>query len=398
MLLGVVGILLAAAIAYIPAYSAGYIWDDDAYIVNNTVIQRPEGLKEIWTSLTVTPQFYPAVFTTFWVEHRLWGLEPAGYHAVNVGIHGIASVLVWLVLRRLGLRGAWVAGLVFAVHPVHVESVAWVTERKNTLSGMFYLMALLAYLRAFDIPRRLAAPRGMGFTAGWYAVSVGLFVLALLSKTITCSLPAVIVLILWWKRPVWRWRELIPTLPMFALGLAAARLTVWVEQHHVGAKDLELGLTPAGRVLIAGRAVWFYLGKLVWPTDLTFIYEKWVIDPGVWWQWVYPAGVVAVLAGLWVMRGRIGKGPLVAGLCFCGTLVPALGFVDVYPMRYSWVADHFQYLASVAVVGAVLNGAKRANRAKAANTGEGHSGTGGGGRRFGSVGITGIWRRCGGRR
>jgi len=348
---GSVLLLAMTLIAYIPAFFAGYIWDDDSYLTANPVLRHPDGLRLTWTHLRANPQFYPLVFTTFWLEMRAWGLHPLGYHAVNVLLHAGSAILLWRLLRRLEVPWAWLAAAIFAVHPVHAESVAWITERKNTLSLLFYLGALSAYLRfsplieaAEPLPRRW----------GWYPIALLLFAGALLSKTVTCSLPAAIVLLIWWKRSRIRLGDLWPLAPMFAMGLAAARVTSWLEHHHVRAKDLELGLSPVERVLIAGRATWFYFAKLVAPLNQTFIYPKWTIDASAAWQYVFPAGVALVIVALWLARHRVGRGPLVAALLYVGTLLPALGFVDIYPFRYSWVADHFQYHASVAMIAALV--------------------------------------------
>lgn len=342
--LGGVAILACTLFAYLPALQAGYVWDDDQYVTRNETLESVEGLGRIWTELGAVPQYYPIVHTSYWIEYRLWGLEPAGYHAVNIVLHALNAIVLWFVLWKLGLRFAWLAGLVFALHPVHVESVAWITERKNVLSAFFYLIALLLYLR-FDPPERTEIRR-------WalYGLSLASFALALLSKTVTCSLPAVILLLLWWKRGRVTPRDALPLVPWFVLGAALAWVTVTVERVHVGAQGPEWGLSFVERCLIAGRALWFYLGKLVWPVDLTFIYPRWAIDTSVAWQYVFPGAALAVVATLWILRRYLGRGPLVVALIFAGTLLPALGFFDVYPMRYSFVADHFQYLASAAVI------------------------------------------------
>ena len=189
-------LVLLVLLAYAPAYrTCGFIWDDDGYVEENKTLRSTVGLREIWLRPGATPQYYPLVFTTFWVEYHLWGLRPMGYHIVNVLLHGLNSGLLWLLLRRLNVSGAWFAAAIFALHPVHVESVAWVTERKNVLSGFFCLLAFLAYLRFAPPERPEEKPAWR-----WYAVSLGLFLAALLSKTITCSLPAVLVLVYWWKR------------------------------------------------------------------------------------------------------------------------------------------------------------------------------------------------------
>jgi len=268
--------------------------------------------------------------------HRLWGEQAIGYHVVNIGLHATSAFLLMLVLRRLAVPGALLAAVIFALHPVHVESVAWISELKNTLSGVLYLLAALAYL-AFDTTRR---PR-------YYLSAFALFVLALLSKTVVATLPAALLVVVWWKRGRLGWADIKPLAPMFALGIAAGLGTAWVERTYIGAEGAEFDLSPVERCLIAGRAVWFYAAKLVWPSPLMFIYPRWQISAAAPWQYLYPLSALAVLAGLWLLR-RWSRAPLAAALLFGGTLVPALGFVDVYPFRFSFVADHFQYLASVA--------------------------------------------------
>lgn len=342
-------LLALTVLAYWPAVNAGFIWDDDVYVTENPTLRNAEGLRRIWFELGAVPQYYPLVHTSFWIEFRLWGLNPSGYHLVNIVLHAVAAVLMWLALRRLGFaKGvAWIAAAVFALHPVHVESVAWIAERKNVLSLVFYLGALLAYLR-FDARR--AAPDALAPSWLWYAVAMMLFIAALLSKTVTCSLPAAILLLIWWKRGTVRFADVLPTLPMFVIGFAMAMVTAWMERGIVGATGSDWELSIADRVLIAGRALGFYAGRLVWPVNLSFVYERWTIDPRALWQWMYVIGAVGVIVSLWMLRHRIGRGPLTAALLFGGTLLPALGFFDVYPFQFSFVADHFQYHASISFI------------------------------------------------
>jgi tetratricopeptide (TPR) repeat protein len=354
-------IFLLTLLAYIPAMRGGYIWDDDAHVTDNAALRSSDGLAKIWFDPKVFPQYYPLVHTTFWVEYHLWQLHPFGYHLVNVLLHAFNAMLLLLVLRHLRVPGAWLAAAFFALHPVHVESVAWITERKNVLSGFFYLSSALAYFRFANVAGDLAetslssdihpltstkSSRSWGF----YAFSLFLFVCALLSKTVTCSLPAAILLVLWWKRARICWRDILTLIPYFIVGALFGLTTVWLEKYQVGAYGEEWALPFLDRCLVAGRALWFYAGKLVWPHKLTFTYPRWQIDSGVWWQYLFPAAASAVISIVWVMRRRIGKGPFVAVAFFAGTLVPALGFFDVYPMRYSFVADHFQYLASIGLI------------------------------------------------
>jgi tetratricopeptide (TPR) repeat protein len=342
------GLLVAATLAaYWPALDAGFVWDDDDYVVENTALRSADGLARIWLDFEATPQYYPMVHSTFWVEYQLWQLNPAGYHLVNVLLHALAALLVWRVLAQLGVPGSWLAAAIFALHPVHVETVAWITERKNVLSAVFYLAALLAYLRAAGVggstPDERASKRS-------YALSLIAFAGALLSKTVTGSLPAVILLLLWWQKGGISRRDVLLVLPFLLLSAAFGVLTIQLETQHVGAVGWEWDLTFVERGLIAGRALWFYAGKLLWPNPLIFSYPRWQVDAASWQAFLYPVATLALVATLFLARGRIGRGPVTAVLVFAGTLFPALGFFDVYPMRYSFVADHFQYLASLGLI------------------------------------------------
>ncbi len=268
------------------------------------------------------------------IEYQLWQLNPAGYHVDNILLHALAAILLWRILRRLEIPGALLAAAIFAVHPVMVESVAWATERKNVLSLVFYLLALRAYL-IFDEKSQARS----------YVAAMVFFVLALLSKSVTCSLPAAILLIVYYQRGSINRRDIRRLSLFFVLGLVMALVTGMIEREHVGAAGREFQWTFAQRSAIAGRALWFYGFKLIWPAKLTFIYPKWT-DLGLG-QVYWPVTAILVAVALFLLRKRIERGPLVAVLFFGGTLLPALGFINLYPMRYSYVADHFQYQASI---------------------------------------------------
>jgi len=340
-------LVVGVMIAYIPAMHGDFVWDDDAYVIDNQTLRSLDGLRRIWLDLSATPQYYPLVHTTFWCEYQLWGLQPAGYHAANVILHALNAVLLWRILVFLNVPGAWLAAAVFGLHPVHVESVAWITERKNVLSGFFYLSSAYCYLR-FALGDRVRHGKV------WYVAALTLFVGALLSKTVTASLPAALALVLWWRRGRLERRDWLSLLPMFVVGIGFGLLTAWLEREHVGAQGPEWDLSFVERCLIAGRAVWFYLYKLIVPVNLAFIYPRWHIDESVWWQYLFPLLAIVLLAACWQLRQRFGLGPLVAVLFFGGTLLPALGFINVFPMRYSFVADHFQYLASIGIISLVI--------------------------------------------
>jgi tetratricopeptide (TPR) repeat protein len=331
-------VAVAVLLAYQPAWHGGLLWDDDAHLTR-TGLRDWSGLWRIWTDLSATPQFYPVVHTAFWAMYHAWGTETLGYHLVTIAFHAASAGLLVVFLRRHEIPGALLAATVFALHPVHVESVAWISELKNTLSGVFYLLAALAYSRFDDRRDRVS-----------YALALTAFVAALFSKTVTASLPAALLVFFWWRRGTLRWREdVLPTLPFFAVGIGAGLLTVWLEQAQVGARGEEFDLTVVERILIAGRAVWFYAAKIVWPVGLTFTYPRWIIDATAGWQYAFPVAAVGVFAIFWAIRRR-SRAPLAAALFFVGTLVPALGFLNVYPFRYSFVADHFQYLASLGLI------------------------------------------------
>ena len=335
--------------AYLPVLSTGgFIWDDDAYVTRNALLWSPGGLYRIWFELGATSQYYPLTYTTFWIEYRLWDLWPTGYHFVNILLHGGNAVLVWLILETLAVPGAWFIAAVFALHPVHVESTAWITERKNVLSGIFYLLALRCYLR-FS-PSLFSLSEQALRVWRYYGLAGFFFICALLSKTVTCSLPAAILLLGWWKKRKITVNDLLPLLPLLCVGLGMALVTVWVEKRVVGAVGETWALSSVEKILLAGRALWFYMGKLVWPFPVAFFYSRWEIDALVWWQYLFPMGAVALVSFLVALVRYCGPAPLVAVLFFTGTLVPALGFFDVYSMRYSYVADHFQYLASIGVL------------------------------------------------
>ncbi len=352
---------LLVMIVYFPTLGNGFIWDDDAHVLNNVALRSGDGLYSMWFKWGAIPQYYPLVHTTLWAEYQLWGFQPVGYHLVNMLMQAACAILLWRVLLRLNVPGAWLAAAIFAVHPVCVESVAWVSELKNLQSAALALGSILVYLRY--APPELPADTKRD-VQGWdYELSLLLFIAALLSKTVTAVVPAVLLVIYWWKRGRIAWRDVAELSPMFLFGAALASVTVWLETSFVGASGSEWSYTPLERVLIAGRALWFYAGKIVWPYPLSFFYPRFNVDPHSLWQYLFPLGVVAVLVALWAGREKLGRGPFAAVLIFCIAVFPALGFFDVYPFRYSQVADHFQFQGAMALIALGAAGVVLAARA-----------------------------------
>jgi Flp pilus assembly protein TadD len=340
------GLLLAVVtvIAYLPALRGGFIWDDDAYVTQNALLTAPDGLSRIWFSAHRQSQYFPLAFTSLRLERALWGLNPLGYHAVNVLLHAANALLLWQLLRRLAAPGAWLAAAIFALHPVQVESVAWITELKNVQSTFFYLLALLAWVK-FTGP----APR-----ARWefYWVALLCHALALLSKTTACTLPAAFLLVLWWRRQPLGWQRVLQVLPFLLLGLGMGLVSVWWENHlgNYAAPEAggQYGFLEKG--LIATRAVWFYAAKLFWPANLTFSYPRWEIDPRAPGQYLGLLGCGLVAGLLWWRRKDFGRGLTTGVIFFVAALSPLLGFIPLYTFCYSFVADHYQYLACTGLI------------------------------------------------
>jgi len=329
-------LILIVAAAYIPAFSAGYIWDDSAHLTDNHTVKSPYGLRSIWLDPMANSQYYPIVFTSFWLEYRLWEDHPTGYHVTNILLHGLICVGIWVLLSRWKLPGAWFAAAVFGLHPVHVESVAWVSERKDVLSGLFFVLTLLAWDK-FQRTRKIRS----------YVAAFILFALALGSKTAVCPLPLLLPILSWWRSGRTQFRDWILTLPLLALSICAGLVTIYVEQFNLGTMKDDLDFSFLERTLIVGRTLWFYVWKLVWPLELMTIYPRWEIDPHSVRQWIFPILALALPLVLWIARGRFGRGPFTA-IAFFGLMAgPTLGFFSLSTYVYSFVFDHYQYLASI---------------------------------------------------
>jgi tetratricopeptide (TPR) repeat protein len=350
LLAGAFVIVVGCFAAYIPAIQGGFVWDDDDYVTANPLLSAPDGLYRIWFSTDTPSQYFPLTYTTFRVEYQLWGLDPAGYHTVNVAIHAINALLLWLILRRLSIPWAWFAAAVFALHPVNVESVAWITERKNVLMLFFSLLSILCWVEFV-----LGAKSGRKAIL-LYACSLLFCALALFSKATACTLPAALVLILWLNRSPVTVKRCLQIVPYIAMSIGIGLLVMWWEKHHQGMGFVNLGLSTTEKTLIAGRALWFYLWKLFWPVNLAFSYPRWNIDAHSVWQYGWPVSFVIAIVCAWLLRNRLGRGPVTALLFFPAMLLPMLGFFPLYTFVYTFVADHYQYMACIGPVALVAAG------------------------------------------
>ncbi len=341
-------LVLAVILVYQPAWHAGFIWDDDEYVTRNKLLTAPDGLWRIWFSLDSPSQYFPLTYTVFRFEYALWGLNPAGYHWINILLHAGNALLIWWLLRRLAVPGAWLAAAIWALHPVQVETVAWVTELKNVLMCFFFVLTLHAWIGFVEKESRRR----------WisYAIGLMLFALALSAKTTACTLPAALLLILWWqKRPITRTR-VAQIVPFLALGLGMGLVTMWWERFHIGTHGQQFVMGPMERILVASRGIWFYAGKLVWPVNLTFSYPRWNINPANPLAYIWLVASVGLGVAIWRVRRFAGRGAEVAVLFFAATLSPTLGFIMLYTFLYSFVADHYQYVACLGPIALATGG------------------------------------------
>jgi protein O-mannosyl-transferase len=349
---GLAGLTL---LAYLPSLRGGFIWDDDNFLTLNPLIKASDGLYRFWFTTQAT-DYWPVTSSTLWLEWRLWGMNPAGYHAVNLALHVAEVLLLWTILRRLRLPGATLAALLFAVHPVNVESVAWIAQRKNLVAMLFFLLSVLAFLRsAWGAPEAATPPAEGARWDGWYALSLFAFALAMLSKGSVAPLPLVLLGLIAWRRRL-ALRDFLLAAPFLAVAAALAAVNVWFQTHGSGIAIRQV--SGVERLLGAGAIVWFYLGKALWPARLIFIYPQWHVAAGsmLWWLPLVAAAVMTVL--LW----RKSRAAFFAWSYFCVMLIPVLGFTDIAFMEYSPVANHYQHLALIGVVGLAAAGWSRWHR------------------------------------
>ncbi len=351
-ILGAVAIFLLALVVYWPLHSAGYIWDDGGWLVHNHFAHHWRGLWNIWFNPHDSIQYYPMVFTAFNIQWHIWGGDALGYHLVNIVMQAADAVLLWRILKALGLRSAWIAASIWAIHPVQVETVGWVVEQKSLLSALFLFPAVLAWTRFADFTRDRQVTDPLLTAHQWklYALATLSFILALCSKTDACIVPVVLLFVLVWKRGFINKRDILLLVPWMILGLLAACMTIHIEHGQAGAKGHGFHFSLAQHFIIAGKDLWFYPLKLFWPWPMMAVYPRWHISHPAAWEWIFPITAFAIPLILLAFSRKIGRGAFVA-VCAYGLMIsPLLGFIAFYTEEYTFVADHYQYLACIGII------------------------------------------------
>jgi tetratricopeptide (TPR) repeat protein len=341
-------LVVGTVLAYLPVWRAGLIWDDRSFIMDNPLIRRADGLWRFWFS-TRPVDYYPVTSTLWWIEWRLWGENPMGYHAVNVLLHAVGAVLLWRLLARLKIPGSWLAAAIFAVHPVNVESVAWIAERKNVLAMLFYLASLSCFVRSDSSAVSVGASSVVS-SWRWYILALATFFLALLSKTVVAPMPLVLLALVWWQRGRVKRADVFRVLPFFAMAAFIGSISYWFQSHRAIGADIVRTDSLWARLAGAGWAIWFYAYKALVPFGLRSIYPRWQIDGAAWWSYVPALLVAGTFVAFWRIRryrGNWGKALLLGLLYFVVMLSPVLGFLNIGFMKLSLVADHWQYFAII---------------------------------------------------
>ena len=346
VLVGAGMILLAACLPYLPVMHGGWQWDDDTSITANASVLGAYSFSDVWIARH-SPDYFPLTTTMLWLEWHAFGNATTGYHVVSMLLHAAASILLWRLLAVMRIPGAWLAGLLFAVHPLCVESVAWISELKNTLTQPLFLLAAIHWVRADE-----QAETDQAFTAGatQWALALFCFLMAMFAKTSVVMFPVVILLHAWWKRGAVSFRDILRAAPFFLVSLLLGLVTIWFQHGRaIGAEVIPVG-GPASRFAIAGMAIPFYLSKILLPIGLLPIYPRWQVDPPHIWQFISWPCLAALAAACWFNRRTWGRQILFAGGFFLIMILPVLGFITISYMRISWVADHFVYLPMISIV------------------------------------------------
>ena len=336
-------IVAAGLLIYWPALHGDWLWDDDLLVTDNSNLRSLWGLWGIW-STPPTTDYWPLSWTLLWIEWHLWGNESLGYHLCSLALHICSGILIWRLFNRLGMRWGWLGGLLFVIHPLAVESVAWISEIKNTLSLPFFLLSIDAWLDAEEKQ------------SSGYQRSVFYYLAAMLAKTSTVMLPLVLLLYCWWKRGHVTRQELKRMIPYVAIAVTLGLITVYFQNTGQGNNQVEFGGLLVTRLIGAGTALFFYISKFILPVNLLPIYPRWTLDPPSFLQALALPALAVLLFGLWTRRGGWGRHALFGFGFFLLNLLPVLGLVKMKYMGISLVADHLVYVPMIGLVGLIVAG------------------------------------------
>ncbi len=332
---------------YLPTLNGAFIWDD-IFLITNWAVQSESlgGLASIW----IEPEgidYFPITYTALWMQWIAFGNNTFGYHVVNVLLHLSSCFLLWILLTRLKLPGAWLSALIFGIHPVCVESVAWISEIKNTLSLPFFLLTCFFWIKHDDLKNDSRMSR-------YYIFSLVMFIVAMLAKPSVVATPFLALIYEWWKRGKVSLLGLYRTIPLFLIAFVIGLITLSFQwERAIGDYILPIE-GVASRFAVAGMAIVFYFFKVIWPMNLMPMYPQWSIKPLQFWQLLPWAGILAFGTLMWMNRSGWGRHAIFAAGFFLTMLLPTLGFLDFAFMYISWVSDHFLYVPMIGLIAAVV--------------------------------------------
>ncbi len=344
--------LMCILLVYYPLHAAGFIWDDGYWILNNPAMHRWSDLGVIWFNPLMFIQYYPLSVTAYFLQYQLWGANALGYHIVSILLVFFNALILWRILLRLHLRAAWLAATLFAINPLVVESVAWVVEQKNLISGILVLGAAWGWIRfaGLDRPEDQLESAEPVYKWKFYSVALLLYFLAVCAKTFVCALPAAILVLTWWKLGRISRKHVFASIPWFAISAGAGWMAAWRERYGAGAHGKPYHFTVFQHLVIAGKDIWFYVWKLLWPHPILMVYPRWHVHGFTTVDILYPIAAALVAVVCFAARKKCGRGLFAAVAIYVIMVSPALGFVAFAGMALTFVADHYFYLGCISLI------------------------------------------------